>query len=227
MPSLMKWIGAGLAGLVVAGLVLDHGAAVNQQDKAHVQQAAQDAGAAKADASTAGLHGQQAQALAKPIQADEQAVARRTIHVAQLARLHAIAPAGPGPAAAPAPDATPAPLAQASPLDMAKDQLIAAQAKEITDLKAQNAQLTLEAGSYRQAYRQDDAAVDELGKAVHPNYTRAAGLVYGPGQQAYGVCVDQDISRVRLGVDVLAQQLPAMAGGRVTSLALIRAAWRF
>jgi hypothetical protein len=39
--------------------------------------------------------------------------------------------------------------------------------------------------------------------------------------------VDQDISRVRLGVDVLALQLPTMAGGRVQGLALVRAAWRF
>jgi hypothetical protein len=99
--------------------------------------------------------------------------------------------------------------------------------KEIADLKAQNAQLAQEAGAARQAYQHEGAAAGELGKAVHPNYTRAAGLVYGPGQQTYGLCADLDVSRVRLGVDLLAQQLPSMAGGRVQPLALIRAAWRF
>lgn len=43
-----KWIGAGLAASVVAGLVLGHGAVANRQDQAHVQQAAQDVGAARA-----------------------------------------------------------------------------------------------------------------------------------------------------------------------------------
>jgi hypothetical protein len=248
MTISLKWIGAGLALVAVAAFVMRHDHSSARQDAAHVHLAAQDQSDARTAAAQADAHARQAQALAAPIQADDQAVSRLAARVDQLAHLQVPPRCHPGPVAAPAPQGGPIPAPKAGPvqgvphaptesqappagapaeLEQAKDQLIAAQAKEIADLKAQNAELSLEAGAARQAYQHEEAATGEMGKAIHPNYTRAAGLVYGPGQQAYGVCVDQDISRVRLGVDVLAQQLPATAGGRLQALALVRAAWRF
>ena len=213
----------GAALLVIAGLFMYRDHARAKVDQAHVQQAAVDQSAAKADAKQGDDHAAQAQQIATTVQADDAAVSRLS---AAVARLRPAAPRAPLPPAVPGmPE--PQPVAPGVELDQTKDALIAAQAKEITDLKAQNAQLVLADQAHRAAYVQDDAAVGELKQAIHPSYRRAAGLLYGPGQSAVGVFVEQDIARVRVNVSLIQQGLPALAGGRNQTLALIGAAVTF
>ena len=211
---------AGAAVLVVAGIFMYRDHARAKADQQHVQQAAVDQSAAKADAK----QGDGYAAVAKGPEA--QAVAQDEVHVAADMAKRARQPRPVPPPAAPgAPD--PQPVAGPVALDDGTAQLIADQAKEIVDLKAQVNTLTLADQAHRASFVQDDAAVGELHQAIHPSYRRAAGLLYGPGQSAVGVFVEQDIARVRVNVSLIQQGLPALAGGRNQTLALIGAAVTF
>ena len=216
-------IGAAGLALVLAGIFMYRDHSQGKRDQAHIQQANVDQGASQAAAKQGDQHAAAAQEIAPAIATDDQNVSRLQ---AQVARLRAAARRPPGPDPLPGmPD--PEPASVPPELDLAKDALIAAQAKDITDLKAQNLQLTLADQDHRQAFVQDDAAVGELRQAIHPTYRRAAGLLYAPGQSAVGVIVEQDIARVRVVGELIQQGLPAMAGGKSQTLALVGAAITF
>lgn len=209
---------AGLA-LVAGGiaLYLQHGR--DTRDQAHVQAATTDQTVARALNTEGDDHAANAQKI--PVKSDAAAVARLQAEVARLRKAAADAPVPPAVPGLPEPQ----PVAPGVQLDRAKDDLIGALVQENSDLKAQNAELLLADQDHRQAFVKDDQAVGELRQAVHPDYHRAAGLLYG--ERAAGVFVEQDLYRVRVGVLVVQQGLPVLAGGHNQVLAMVSAGWRF
>lgn len=216
-------IGAAGLALVLAGIFLYRGHVQDKRDAVHIQQAAVDQSAARTAAAQGDQHATAAQEIAPALATDELTVSRLQ---AQVARLRAATPRPPGPDPLPGvPD--PQPVAVPPELDSTKDALISALIKENSDLKVQNALLLQADQEHRQAFVQDDAAVGQLHQAIHPTYRRAAGLLYASGQQAVGVILEQDIARVRVVGELIQQGLPAMAGGKSQTLALIGAAITF
>jgi hypothetical protein len=214
---------AGLA-LVAGGsaLYLQHGR--DRRDTAHVQAAATDTIVSNALAKEGDSHAAKAEKV--PVKSDSATVARLQAEVARLRKAVADAPVPPAVPGLPEPQPV-APVVPVVQLDQTKDELIGALVQENADLKGQNAELVLADQDHRNAYVQADAAAAELRKAIHPDYHRAVGLLWAPGQQAAGIFVEQDLYRVRVGVLVVQQGLPALAGGHNQTLAMVSAGWRF
>ena len=225
---------AGLA-LVVAGILVYRDHAVAKADQAHVQKANVDqagahADAAKGDADVKPMQDERA-AIAKDTTANTTIDTRLAADRARVAQYHSRPVPGPGSPTVPAADAVVEP--PESPRELAKDQLItdlntalAGRDKTIADQAALIATSTDYGQHEHAAYTQDEAAVGELRQAIHPTYTHGLGLVYGTSQTV-GVLGEPDISRVRLGAQVLLQNLPALAGGKTQVLATVHAIWRF
>jgi hypothetical protein len=228
----MKGILVALAvlALVVAGVFMCQVHTVAKADQAHIQQANVDQADAHADAAKGAADVKPMQderkQLTKDIAASKNIDVRLAADRVQVAKYHPRPVPGPGSPALPAVEAVAEP--PESPRELAKDQMIsdlnlalAARDKIIADQAKLNATTTDYGEHYQAAYTQDDAAVDQLRQAIHPVYHRAAGLLYAPGQSAVGVIVQQDLARVRLTAEIIQQGLPAIAGGRNHSLALV------
>jgi len=220
---------AGIA-LVVAGIFMFRDHHQDKRDQVYVQQAAADQAGAHTDAT-------KGEADVKPMQDQRQQVAQdaaanQTFNAKLAAdravqvQLHPRPVMASGSPAVSAADAVAEP--PESPRELAKDQLItdltvalAGRDKTIAD-QAQLITTTTDYGQHEHAaYTQDDAAVGELRQAIHPIYRRAAGLLCAPGQSAVGAIFQQDIARVRLTGELIQQGLPALAGGRNQTLALV------
>jgi hypothetical protein len=225
---------AGLA-LVVAGVFMYRDHVQAKQDQVHIEKA-------NADQATAHSEAAKGAADVKPMQDERGQVAQdttanQTINTklaadwAGVANYNSRPVPGPGSPAVPTADAVAEP--PESPRELAKDQLItdlntalAGRDKTIADQAALIATTTDYGQHEHAAYTQDEAAVGELRQAIHPTYTHGLGLVYGTSQTV-GVIAEQDISRVRIGAQVLLQNLPALAGGKTQVLATVHAIWRF
>jgi len=222
--------------VVLAAVFIYRDHVQDKRDAAHLQQANVDQAGANADAG-------KGNADVTPMQDERKQVAKDTAAdqandpklAADRARVASFDPRplpGPGSPKVPAPEPVVEP--PESPRELAKDQLItdlttalAGRDKTIADQAKLNATTTDYGQHEHAAYAQDAATVGELRQANHPTFRRAAGLLYAPGQSAVGVIVEQDIARVRVVGELIQQGLPAMAGGRNQTLALIGAAITF
>jgi hypothetical protein len=235
--TLKGWLICGACGaLALAGLFMHRDTARAKADQVHVQKANEDQASAHSEAAAGA-------ADVKPMQDQraqiaEDAAANGTINTtlaADRARVASYRPRPvPDPGAPAVPAAEPVGEGMESPRELAKDQLIAdlttalaARDQQIADQAKLIATTTDYAQHEHAAYAQDDAAVNEMRQAVHTTYAHGLGLLYGPGQQAYGVIAEQDIARVRVVGELVQQVLPAMAGGKHQTLALIGAVIRF
>ena len=106
-------------------------------------------------------------------------------------------------------------------------QVILAQDHKADLLEAQLGTVTAENQANHAAALNFQAETVTLKKEITPQLTRALGVIWNPADQTYGVCFDQDVWRLRLGVDVFQQRLPVLAGGNVKWTAALRAQFRF
>jgi hypothetical protein len=104
-----------------------------------------------------------------------------------------------------------------------QDGVIQAQDDRADLLEAQVATRTAEALASDQASVAFRLEGEALRKSLRPIHTRALGGIWNPADQTYGVFYEQDVWRVRLGVDVLQQRLPVQAGGGVHNTVQVRA----
>lgn len=105
--------------------------------------------------------------------------------------------------------------------------VIQAQDRKADLLEAQLSTVAAENKANHAAALEFQAEAKTLQKAAAPAPTRALGVLWNPADQTYGVCFDQDVWRLRLGVDVMQQRLPVQAGGSVKVAAALRVQFRF
>lgn len=120
-----------------------------------------------------------------------------------------------------------APAAPDAEVIQDQGQVIQAQDHKADLLEAQLSTVEAENKANHAAALNFQAEAQTLQKAITPQPTRALGVLWNPADQTYGVCFDQDVGRLRLGVDVLQQRLPVQAGGNLKCTAALRVQFRF
>ena len=182
-------ITAAAVALVVVGLVFSYGHHESSQVAAHVAQETQFHATAVADAAQGAAHDQTVEAQKPTLQSDDAAVSRLQAEVARLRKAAAhppLPPAVPGMPEPPPAGLPVVPADQPAALDQATDDLIAAQGKEIADLKVQVVNLTVDRDSWKagcqNAFQAEAQA--HLALVAQQGVARAAamkGFIYGLG----------------------------------------------
>jgi hypothetical protein len=102
-----------------------------------------------------------------------------------------------------------------------------AQDRKADLLEAQLGTVTAEAEASTRAAAGFEQEAAALRKAIQPARPTAVGGIWNPSDQTYGLFLERDVWRLRVGVDLVQQRAPILAGGAVHVTTQVRFGFTF